>query len=125
MSKRKTCTHRLPRPLLGTARSRYREREPLGSLAHAQRCTHLTKDMPPRLLRFQSAAPMALPTRMAADTAATRAMAHRGKVLGTVNGASDESLPDDEAELPYAPSSGAVAAAGPAAGPLRGGAAHC
>ena len=74
----------------------------------AGRDAHLTKDMPPRRLRFQTAAPMALPTRMAADTAATRAMAHRGKVFGMVNCGSEPSLAD---EPPATLSSGAAAEA--------------
>lgn len=79
----------------------------------------LTKDAPPRLRRFQKAAPRAEPTRIAADAAATRAMAHCGNVLGTAKaGSDDESSVPDEDELPDA-LSGAAAEAGPAAGPLR------
>ncbi len=85
-------------------------------LSHSMRA-HLTKDAPPRRLRFHSAAPMAEPARMAAETAATIAMAQRGKVLGTAKLSAEGSavVPAEDA-LPDA-LSGAAAEAGPAAGP--------
>ena len=77
---------------------------------------HLTKDAPPRRPRFHRAAPMAEPARMAADTAATSAMAQRGKVFGTAKASEDGSPVPAEAALPDAPN-GAAAEAGPTAGP--------